>query len=205
MSKFNNNNYDELSTREYLEGIFDGRIPVQGSNGMSYVVRNGDDYEMVPAEQFGQTYMDDENVYAPQMVTGTPNFRRKQAEMAARNQQYADAYDNANSLARGLREMDANDWKDVGRKALLGAEHVVDGATLGAYGIANDYFGGDYERQNDEMQRLAAENGLGRVYKHGTTILKDAAGGAASGTYGKIAPKINQAIPNIVRRYNRFG
>ena len=175
MSKFNNNNYDNLSTREYLEGIFDGRIPVQGSDGMSYVVRNGDDYEMVPAEQFGQTYMDDANVYAPQMVTGTPNFRRKQAEIAARNQQYADTYDDANSLAMGLREMDANDWNDVGRKALLGAEHVVDGATLGAYGIANDYFGGDYERQNAEMQRLAAENGLGRVYDDTSRSLRKTA------------------------------
>ena len=176
MSKFNNNNYDNLSTREYLEGIFDGRIPVQGSNGMSYVVRNGDDYEMVPAEQFGQTYMDDANVYAPQMVTGTPNFRRKQAEIAARNQKYADKYNNANSFTSGLSQMDMNDWKDVGSKSLLGLEHVANGATFGGYGAINNYLtNGNYEKRNNEMQRLADENNLGGFYENGTQMLEEAA------------------------------
>ena len=61
----------------------------------------------------------------------------------------------------GLRAMDSEDWQDVGRKSLLGAEHVADGGSGGGYFTLHHYAEDRYAQRSREMQKMADEAGVG--------------------------------------------
>jgi len=171
-------NYNDLDTREYLQCLFNGEIPVRGENHISYIRpddENGFSMIEVPDSRSDVTYFDDENAYAPRPVYShnvydwyankARDMYAKQAEIAKRNREYAEKY-SENPLRIGLRNMDGEDWKDVGMKSLLGAEHVLDGATYGIYGKLSDRYGGNYTQRREDMQKLADEAGVGRLNEY---------------------------------------
>ena len=51
--------------------------------------------------------------------------------VAERNRQQAEKWNNANSLWQGLKNMNLDDWLDVGGQSRQGAERVLCGATFG--------------------------------------------------------------------------
>ncbi len=83
--------------------------------------------------------------------------------VAERNRQQAEKWNNANSLWQGLKNMNLDDWLDVGGQSLQGAERVLSGATFGGYDWLNRKLGGNYEERKQRLQQAADDAGIGLV------------------------------------------
>ena len=177
------NDYDNLSTREYLQALFAGKIPLRGAKGISYIMPDGEEglqTVFYPRDEAGQTYFDDSEVYLPRLVRrNMPDWYMRQAEIERRQRGYEDKYAGS-PLWTGLRAMDSEDWLDVGRKSLLGAEHVIDGGSGNGYSYLNRYVGGTYNRRSEEMHNLAKNAGLEQynmIAENGLKTLASSIGG----------------------------
>lgn len=58
---------------------------------------------------------------------------------------------NLQNFAEGFSDFDANDYWDVAKTSVLGAEAVLNGATAGMYGKISDALGGNYSQRKQKF------------------------------------------------------
>lgn len=72
---------------------------------------------------------------------------------------------NLGAFAEGWSDFDANDYWDVAKTSVLGAEAVLNGATAGMYGKVNDALGGNYSQRKQKF--IDETGGAGKFVMNG--------------------------------------